>query len=48
MQPLSLLNSASNFLTVVGSFNVFLGPFKGIMFADDFLIRKRTMKLTGL
>ncbi|KAG7052006.1 NCS1 nucleoside transporter [Colletotrichum scovillei] len=48
MQPLSLLNSASNFRTVVGSFNVFLGPLTGIMFADDFLIRKRTMKLTGL
>ncbi|KAK1502182.1 uncharacterized protein CCOS01_01991 [Colletotrichum costaricense] len=48
MQPLSLLNSAGNFLTVVGSFNVFLGPLKGIMFADDFLIRKRTMELTGL
>ncbi|UQC77494.1 NCS1 nucleoside transporter [Colletotrichum lupini] len=37
-----------NFLIVAGSFNVFLGPIKGIMFADDFLIRKRTMKLTGL
>ncbi|KAK1467036.1 NCS1 nucleoside transporter [Colletotrichum melonis] len=38
----------SNFRSVVGSFNVFLGPLTGIMFADDFLIRKRTMKLTGL
>ncbi|KAJ4367655.1 hypothetical protein N0V83_007240 [Neocucurbitaria cava] len=40
--------AATNFLTVVGSFNVFLGPFMGIMFADYFLIRKRTMKLTAL
>ncbi|KAK1637396.1 uracil permease [Colletotrichum phormii] len=48
MQPWSLLNSASNFLTVVGSFNVFLGPLMGIMFADYFLIRKRTIKLTDL
>ncbi|KAK1706755.1 permease for cytosine/purines, uracil, thiamine, allantoin-domain-containing protein [Colletotrichum acutatum] len=48
MQPSSLLNSASNFLTVVGSFNVFLGPLRGIMFADYFLIRKRTMELTDM
>ena len=48
MQTWQLYNSATNFLTVVGSFNVFLGPFIGIMFADCFLIRKRTMKLTDL
>lgn len=48
MQPWQLLNTATNFLTVVGSFNVFLGPFMGIMFADYFLLRKRTMKLTDL
>ncbi|KAI9155566.1 NCS1 nucleoside transporter [Paramyrothecium foliicola] len=48
MQPWSLLNSATNFLTVVGSFNVFLGPLMGIMFADYFLLRKTTMKLTEL
>ncbi|KAF4931496.1 Uracil permease [Colletotrichum viniferum] len=48
MQPWALLNSASNFLTVVGSFNVFLGPLMGIMFADYFLLRKRTIKLTDL
>ncbi|KAF3011099.1 hypothetical protein E8E13_011320 [Curvularia kusanoi] len=48
MQPWQLYNSATNFLTVVGSFNVFLGPFMGIMFADYFLVRNRTMKLTDL
>ncbi|TPX10305.1 uncharacterized protein E0L32_008710 [Thyridium curvatum] len=48
MQPWSLYNSATNFLTVVGSFNVFLGPLMGIMFADYFILRKRTMKLTAL
>ncbi|PVI06159.1 putative uracil permease [Periconia macrospinosa] len=48
MQPWSLLNSASSFLTVVGSFNVFLGPLMGIMFADYFVLRKTTMKLTEL
>lgn len=48
LQPWQLLNSASNFLTVVGSFSVFLSPFMGIMFSDYFLLRKRTMKLTDL
>ncbi|KAH6886839.1 NCS1 nucleoside transporter [Thelonectria olida] len=48
MQPWFLLNSATNFLTVVGSFNVFLGPLMGIMFADYFLLRKRSIKLTDL
>ncbi|GAB7363948.1 hypothetical protein MBLNU230_g4510t1 [Neophaeotheca triangularis] len=48
MQPWYLLNGATSFLTVVGSFNVFLGPFMGIMFVDYFLIRKRLVKLTDL
>lgn len=48
MQPWSLYSSATNFLTVVSSFNIFLGPLMGIMFADYFLLRKRTMKLTEL
>ncbi|KAL4876509.1 permease for cytosine/purines, uracil, thiamine, allantoin-domain-containing protein [Aspergillus karnatakaensis] len=48
LQPWSLLNSATNFLTVVGSFNIFLGPLMGIMFADYFLLRKTTMKLTDM
>ncbi|KAM5357480.1 hypothetical protein ACJZ2D_016219 [Fusarium nematophilum] len=48
MQPWSLLNTATNFLTVVGSFNVFLGPLMGIMFADYFILRRRTIKLSDL
>lgn len=48
MQPWSLLNSATNFLTVVSSFNVFLGPLMGIMFADYFVVHRRTIKLTHL
>lgn len=48
MQPWTLLNSATSFLTVVGSFNVFLGPLMGVMFADYFLLRKTTVKLTDL
>lgn len=48
MQPWSLLNSATSFLTVVGSLSVFLGPLMGIMFADYFLIRKTTVQLTSL
>ena len=45
MQPWRLLNGATNFLTVVGSFNVFLGPFMGIMFVDFYILRKRQVKL---
>ncbi|KAL7621694.1 hypothetical protein AAE478_009021 [Parahypoxylon ruwenzoriense] len=48
MQPWSLLNSGTNFLVVLGSFNVFLGPPMGVMFADYFLLRKTTIKLTDL
>ncbi|KAL4960009.1 nucleobase cation symporter-1 family protein [Aspergillus stella-maris] len=48
LQPWSLLNTATDFLTVVGSFNIFLGPLMGIMFADYFLIRRTTMKLTDM
>lgn len=48
MQPWQLLNSASAFLTVVGGYSVFLGPFMGIMFADYFLLRSRNLKLTDL
>ncbi|KAL2833160.1 permease for cytosine/purines, uracil, thiamine, allantoin-domain-containing protein [Aspergillus pseudoustus] len=48
LQPWSLLNSATNFLTVVGSFNIFLGPLMGIMFVDYFLIRRTTMKLSDM
>lgn len=48
MQPWQLLNSASNFLTVVGGYSVFLGPFMGVQFADYFILRKRNLKLTDL
>lgn len=48
MQPWSLLNSATSFLTVISSLSVFLGPLMGIMFADYFLIRRTTIKLTAL
>ncbi|KUI67734.1 Uridine permease [Cytospora mali] len=48
MQPWSLLNSATSFLTVVGSLSVFLGPLMGIMFADYFIVRRTTVKLTAL
>lgn len=48
MQPWSLLNSATSFLTVVGSLNVFLGPLMGIMFADYFVVHSTIIKLTDL
>ncbi|KAI0179502.1 uracil permease [Hypoxylon sp. FL1284] len=48
MQPWSLLNSATSFLTVVGSFSVFLGPLMGLMFADYFVVRCAAVKLSDL
>lgn len=45
MQPWRLLNSATSFLTVVGSFSVFLGPFMGIMFAEYYFVRSQNIKL---
>lgn len=48
MQPWTLLDCATSFLTVVGSLSVFLGPLMGIMFADYFLLRRTTVKLTAL
>lgn len=48
LQPWSLLNSATSFLTVVGSLSVFLGPLMGIMYADYFIVHRTTMKLTAL
>ncbi|CDK28780.1 unnamed protein product [Kuraishia capsulata CBS 1993] len=48
MQPWSLLNGATKFLTVIGGYAVFLGPFTGILFSDFYLVRKRQLKLTDL
>ncbi|EKG14489.1 Permease cytosine/purines uracil thiamine allantoin [Macrophomina phaseolina MS6] len=48
MQPWQLLNSASNFLTVVGEYSVFLGHFMGVMFTDYYLVRRQNLKLTDL
>ncbi|CZR63717.1 related to uracil permease [Phialocephala subalpina] len=48
MQPWQLLNSASIFLTVVGGYASFLGPFMGVQFADYFLLRQQNLKLTDL
>jgi NCS1 family nucleobase:cation symporter-1 len=48
MQPWSLLNGATKFLTVIGGYAVFLGPMSGVMFADYYIIRRRQLKLTGL
>ncbi|ODV89659.1 hypothetical protein CANCADRAFT_32850 [Tortispora caseinolytica NRRL Y-17796] len=48
MQPWQLLNGASKFLSVVGGYAVFLGPFSGVMFADYYYVRRRNLKLTHL
>ncbi|KAH7362697.1 NCS1 nucleoside transporter [Plectosphaerella cucumerina] len=48
MQPWQLLNGANKFLTVMGGYGVFLGSMTGIMFADYYIVRRRTLKLTHL
>lgn len=47
-QPWQLYNGASNFLSVVGGYSVFLAPFLSINLADYYIIRKRNLKLTDL
>ena len=42
------MNGTSNFLSVMGGYAVFLGPFTGVMFADYYIIRKRLLKLSDL
>jgi NCS1 family nucleobase:cation symporter-1 len=48
MQPWELMNGASNFLTVMGGYGVFLGSMTGVMFSDYYVVRERRLKLTGL
>ncbi|KAH8697839.1 putative uracil permease [Talaromyces proteolyticus] len=48
VQPWSLLNGASKFLTVLGGYGVFIGPMTGVMFSDYFLVRRQILKLSDL
>ncbi|CCT76156.1 probable uracil permease [Fusarium fujikuroi IMI 58289] len=48
MQPWELMNGASNFLTVMGGYGVFLGSMTGVMFSDYYMVRQRRLMLTGL
>lgn len=48
VQPWTLLNGASKFLTVLGGYGVFIGPMTGVMFSDYFLVRKQILKLSDL
>lgn len=48
VQPWQLMNGASNFLTVLSGYGVFLGPMTGVMFCDYFIVRKRLYKLSDL
>lgn len=47
-QPWQLYNGATNFLSVVGGYSVFLAPFLSINLADYYTVRKRNLKLTDL
>lgn len=48
IQPWQLLNGSSIYLTVMGSYAVFIAPLTGTMVADYFLVRHRKLKLTEL
>lgn len=47
-QPWQLYNGATNFLSVVGGYSVFLAPFLSINLADYYVVRRRNLKLTDL
>lgn len=46
-QPLSRSNAAV-FLTVIAGFGIFIAPFTGVMLADYFVVRKRTLVMEDL
>ncbi|ODN77201.1 hypothetical protein L202_05723 [Cryptococcus amylolentus CBS 6039] len=48
MQPWSLLNGASKFLTVISAFSTFLAPMIAILIADFFILRHRRLSLLHL
>jgi NCS1 family nucleobase:cation symporter-1 len=46
--PWDLLASAGTFLSVMSAYSVFLGPMCGLMIAEYWVIRSRTVKLSDL
>lgn len=48
IQPWQLLNGSSVYLSVMGSYGVFLGPLTGLLIADYHIVRQRKLKLSHL
>lgn len=48
MTPWNLVNSASTFITVIGSLGLFISPLIGIYLADYFTVRRRVYKVPDL
>ncbi|PWN26047.1 NCS1 nucleoside transporter [Jaminaea rosea] len=48
IQPWQLLNGSSVYLSVMGSYGVFLGPLTGLLIADYHVVRQRKLKLSHL
>ncbi|KAI4143684.1 MAG: hypothetical protein LQ341_002852 [Variospora aurantia] len=46
--PWNLVNTASTFLTVIQGWSVFLAPMIGVLLADYFAVRRRTLHLADL
>lgn len=48
VQPWDFYNTSSTFVTVMGSFSVFMAPMIGIIISDFFLVRSRKLVLSHL
>lgn len=48
MTPWNLVNTASTFVTVIGSLGLFISPLIGIYLADYFIVRRRMYKVPDL
>jgi len=48
INPWQFLNTANNFISVIGGYAVFLGPLSGIMIIDYHVLRKRQIRLSHI
>lgn len=46
--PWEYLSNAAVFLTVIAGFGIFIAPFTGVMLADYFVVRRRTLVMEDL
>lgn len=48
INPWRLVNTATVFITVMGSYSVFLGPMVGLMVTGYYVIHRRKLKVVDL